>query len=45
MGFTEMYVYRDSVYFFGKIKDVRKLIAQYAKEYYTVQELINAKLN
>lgn len=41
---TEVYVYRNSFYIIGKVKDLRTLLNQYAKDYPTVRDLINAKL-
>lgn len=45
MSLTEVYVYKNSIFIIGKIKDLRKLLAEYAKHYNTVNDLINAKLN
>lgn len=45
MHLTEVYIYKNSVFIFGKVKDLRKLLAEYSKEYKTVRDLINAKLN
>ncbi|MDO7786425.1 hypothetical protein [Desulforamulus aquiferis] len=38
-----IYVYSDRVYFQCKAKDLCKLIHQFAEQYSTVKELINAK--
>lgn len=45
MNITQVYVYKNSIYFAGKVKDIRKLLAEYALEYHTVRDLINRKLN
>lgn len=38
----QVYVYTDKIYFCCKAKDLCKLIREYALEYSTVQEMINA---
>ncbi|MBO8137799.1 MAG: hypothetical protein H0Z40_06655 [Desulfotomaculum sp.] len=45
MSLTEIYVYKNSIYIIGKVKNVRKILAQYALDYGTVKELIGTKLN
>ncbi|WP_169738576.1 hypothetical protein [Desulfofalx alkaliphila] len=42
---AQIYIYKNSVYFLGKVKDVRRIIAEYAKAYQSVKDLINAKLS
>ncbi|MEW5953047.1 MAG: Z-ring formation inhibitor MciZ [Bacillota bacterium] len=40
----QVYVYRHGFCVFGRVKDVRRLLRQYAREYTTVQDLINHRL-
>ncbi|WP_274376906.1 hypothetical protein [Desulforamulus reducens] len=42
---SQLYVYSDRIYFLCKASDLCKLIQQYARQYGTVKNLINAKLN
>ena len=37
---TQVYIYQDRVYFLCQVKDLCKLIREYAGQYHTVQELI-----
>lgn len=41
---TDVYVCKNSIYITGKVKDLRILLKEYAKDYPTVKDLINAKL-
>ncbi|MBM7854703.1 hypothetical protein JOC37_001081 [Desulfohalotomaculum tongense] len=45
MNLTEVYVYRNGLFIIGKVRDVRKLLAEYAGSYDTVYELIKTRLN
>lgn len=38
----QVYVYTDKIYFCCKVKDLCKLIQEYAFEYSTVEDMINA---
>lgn len=41
----KIFVYRHGFYVSGKVKDVRRLLRQYALEFTTVRELVNNRLN
>ncbi|MEG6616297.1 Z-ring formation inhibitor MciZ [Peptococcaceae bacterium 1198_IL3148] len=45
MGITDVYINKNSIFIFGRVKDLRQILAEYSKEYKTVTELIHAKLN
>jgi hypothetical protein len=40
----EIYVFKDQVVFYGKVKDLVYHLDKFKKEYQTVQELIEANL-
>lgn len=40
-----LYTLRKGIFICGKIKDARLLLAQYARRYRTVQEMVEKKLN
>ena len=42
---TRIYIYAGKVYFQCQVKDLCKLIKEYARQYTTVQDLIKAKLH
>lgn len=41
----QIFVCRHGFYVFGKVKEVRQLLRQYAMKYTTVKELIDHRLN
>ncbi|SHG75470.1 hypothetical protein [Desulforamulus hydrothermalis] len=42
---AQVYIYSDKVYFLCQVKDLCKLINQYACRHKTVEDLINATFN